>query len=107
MIETIIYHLKTYAMNRFLVIGFEFCESFHYSLVLCKAKTEGTEYRVTVMNGDIEKQLDNDKVIREINGSLQVEPSGNKVHNQIIAAIAKALGRLIGKPVREIRPALD
>lgn len=91
-------------MSRFLVIGFEFCEAFHYSLVLCKPKSEGTEYRVTVMNGDIEKQLDSDRTIREVNGSLQVEPSGNQVHNQVIRKIAHSLGRMIGKPVWEVKP---
>ena len=92
-------------MNRFLVIGFELYKSFYYSLILCKAKNDGTEYRITVMNGDIEKQLCNNNIIKEKNGCLQIELSGNKIQNQIKAEIAKALGKLIGKPVREVKVA--
>jgi hypothetical protein len=89
-------------MNRFLVIGFEFCKSFYYSLILCKAKSDGTEYRITVMHGDIEKQLCNNNTIKEINGCLQIERSGNKLQDQIKIKIAEALGKMIGKPVKEI-----
>ncbi len=89
-------------MNRFLVIGFDFCKSFYYSLILCKAKSDGTEYRITVMNGDIEKQLCNNNIIKEINGCLQIELSGNKLQDHIKTEIAKALGKIIGKPVKEV-----
>lgn len=89
-------------MNRFLVIGFELYTSFYYSLIMCKARAEGVEYRITVMNGDIERQLSNNNIIKEINGSLQIELSGNTIQNQIKREIAKALGKLIGKPVKEV-----
>jgi hypothetical protein len=90
-------------MNRFLVIGFELYKSFYYSLILCKAKTDGIEYRITIMNGDIEKQMSNNNTIKEINGFLQVEPSGNRLQDQIKSEIAKALGKLMGKPVKEMK----
>ena len=90
-------------MNRFLVIGFELYKSFYYSLILCKAKKDGAEYRITVMNGDIEKQLNNNNIIKEKNGFLQIELSGNQIQNQIKSEIGKALGKLIGKPIKEIR----
>ena len=89
-------------MNRFLVIRFEFYKSFYYALLLCKSKTEGTEYRITIMNGDLEKQLCNNNRIREINGCLQVERSGNKLQDQLKAEIASVLGALLGKPVKEV-----
>lgn len=89
-------------MNRFLIISFEFCKLSYSSLILCKAKTDGAEYRITVMNGELEKQVCSNNIIREINGCLQVELSSNNIQRQIKTAIAKALGRLIGKPVNEV-----
>ncbi len=89
-------------MNRFLVINFEFCKSIYYSLILCKAKSDGTEYRLTVMDGDIERELCNNNTVKEINGCLQIELSDNKLQNQIKTAIVKALGKIIGKPVNEV-----
>lgn len=89
-------------MNRFLVVRFEFCKSFYYSLILCKAKSNSTEYRITVMNGDIEKQLCGNNIIYEVNSCLYIETSGNKMQQQIKTEIAKALGKIIGKTVREV-----
>jgi hypothetical protein len=89
-------------MNKFLVIQFEFCKSVYNSLILCKAKSDGIEYRITVMNGDIEKHLCNNNTIKEIKGCLQVEFCNNILQNQLKAKIAEALGKLIGKPVREV-----
>ena len=89
-------------MNRFLIISFEFCKLSYSSLILCKANSDGAEYRITVMNGELEKQMCSNNIIREINGCLQVELSGNKIQRQIKTAIAKALGKIIGKPVNEI-----
>ena len=54
------------------------------------------------MHGDIEKQLCNNNILHEINGTLQIELSGNKVQDQIKSEIARALGKMIGKPVKEI-----
>jgi hypothetical protein len=54
------------------------------------------------MHGDIEKQLCNNNTIKEINGCLQVELSGNKLQDQIKTEIAKALGKIIGKTVKEV-----
>ena len=89
-------------MNRFLIIGFEFCQSFHYALVLCKTKIDGAEYRVTVMNGDLEKQLCSNNTIKEVNGCLQVEHPGTNFQSQIKTEVAKALGMVLEKPVREV-----
>ncbi len=88
-------------MNRFLVVGFEFRESRYHSLILCKAKDGEAEYRITVMHGDIEKQLCNDNIIREENGYLHFERSGNELQNQVKTEIAIALGNRIGKPVKK------
>lgn len=88
-------------MNRFLVIGFNFCKSFYYSLILCKPRKDGAEYRITVMNGDIEKELCSNNIIREKDGQLQVERTGNPMQDQIRSEIARELGKTIGKPVWE------
>ena len=89
-------------MNKFLVIQFQFCKSVYNSLILCKTQVDGAEYRITVMNGDIEKQLCNNNTIREIKGCLQVELCSNNLQNQLRTEIAKSLGKLIGKPVKEV-----
>jgi hypothetical protein len=91
-----------YTMNRFLMLRFEFYKSFYYSLILCIIKSDGTEYRLTVMHGDLEKQLCNNNTIREVNGCLQVELSSNKLQSQIKTEIAKVLGKVIGKPVNVV-----
>jgi hypothetical protein len=62
---------------------------------------DGAEYRITVMHGDIEKQLCTNNVIREKDGHLQIERSGNKFQDQIKTEITRALGKTIGKPVKE------
>jgi len=89
-------------MARFLMVEFEFRQSSYYSLILCKAKRDSTAYRITVMNGDLEKQLNNNNIIEEIDGTLRVDVSGNSLPSQIRRAIGKALGKLLGKPVKEI-----
>ena len=89
-------------MNKFLVIRFEYSKLFYNSLILCKSKSDGTEYRITVMNGDIEKQLCHNNTIKEINGCLQIELSGNSLQDQIKMEVARALGQIIGMPVREV-----
>ncbi len=88
-------------MNRILVIRFEFSKTFYYALILCKAKADETEYRITVMNGDIEKLLCTNNMIREIKGCLHVNFSTNKLQNQIKFEVAKAFGKIIGKPLKE------
>ena len=90
-------------MSRILVVGFTFCNEFYYSIILCKAKTNSTEYRITVMDGDIEKQLCTNNILEEIDGCLQFELSGNVVQDQIKTEVARALGKIIEKPVREVK----
>lgn len=89
-------------MNRFLVVGFDYNESFYYSLILCKTKKDHTEYRITIMNGEIEKQLCNNNIIKEINDCLLIELFGNSVQNQLKTVIARQLGKIIGKTVNEV-----
>ena len=89
-------------MSRFLIIGFEFCKTFYYSLIQCKTKIDSVEYQITVMNGEIEKQICTNNTIKEINGYLQLELSGNQLQNKIKSQIANSLGKVIGKPVKEV-----
>ena len=90
-------------MNRFLVIGFNFRNSKFHALILCKAVSNGFEYRITVMHGEIEKQLCSDNIIREVNGCLQFELSNNELQNEIKAEIAIILGQKLGKPIAVAR----
>lgn len=94
-------------MNKFLVIGFEFCETFYYSLILCKPQSDCKEYRITVMNGDLEKLLCSNNIIREINGSLQMEISQNKQQQLVKIAIANALSKFIGIPLNTKSESLE
>jgi hypothetical protein len=89
-------------MNRFFVVGFDYYKSFYYSLILCKTKMDHTEYRITVMHGDIEKQLCHNNIIREVNGCLHIELSGNTLQDQLKTTIARALGKFIGKNVKRV-----
>jgi hypothetical protein len=54
------------------------------------------------MNGEIEKQLCTNNTIKEINGCLEVELSSNRFQDKIKTEIAKVLGKIIGKPVKEV-----
>jgi hypothetical protein len=88
-------------MNKFLVIPFEFRQASYYSLIMCKPKDDGTEYRITVMNGDLEKLLLGNNIIREINGYLHVETSKNDPQQHLKMEIAKSLVDVLKIPIKE------
>ena len=58
---------------RLLSIGFEFREAEYSAIIRIKEKESGTEYHITVMNGDLEKILYGNHVIIEKNGELQFD----------------------------------
>ncbi len=86
-------------MNRFLIIPFQFFEASYYSLIMCKAKNECTEYRITIMNGDLEKLLFGNNVIKEINGSLHLDISKDELQERLKMEIAKSLGKALEIPL--------
>jgi hypothetical protein len=71
---------------------------------MCKAKSEFTEYRITVMNGELEKLLFGNNVIREINGSLHLEISDNEPQGRLKMEIAKSLVKVLKIPLKESFP---
>ena len=99
---TIVRRLKIIRMNRFLILGFEYNETIDYCLVRYKAKPEGNEYAITVMNGELEKLLFGSHIIPEKEGCLQVEITENRPQNKLKEQIAKALGELLNLPVQRV-----
>ena len=89
-------------MNRFLVVGFELFKTCYDALILCKAKDDRNLYQITVMNGDLEKLLYGNHIIKEINGCLQIEISENKGQEILKTKIAKALSKILEIPFKII-----
>lgn len=90
-------------ITTFLVIGFALHSSRYLSLILCKQLTDHTEYRITVMNGDIEKQLCKNNRLKESNGVIELVLSGNEFQDHVKLKIASALSEVIGKPLKQIK----
>ncbi|TDH24664.1 hypothetical protein EXU57_15115 [Segetibacter sp. 3557_3] len=88
-------------MNRFLLISFQFFNATYHSLIMCKAQSGCTEYRITVMNGDLEKLLFGNNVLKEINGSLHVESTGNDLQGRLKLEIARSLVKMLHIPLTE------
>ncbi len=91
--------MKKKSMTNYFIVVFEYCEGLYKSLVHCKTKKTCKEYRITVMNGELEKLLYGNHFIKEINGRLQVEVTENSTLDSLKASIAHALGKLLGLPV--------
>lgn len=53
------------------------------------------------MNGDLEKLLYGNHIIKEENGCLQLGKCENKEQEMVKAKIAKALGKTLGIPFKE------
>ena len=81
-------------MGTIMSLGFEYKGREYYSLIRVKARNDKTEYHVTVMNGDLERLLYGNHVIREVNGELEIEaipPSSEQC--KLKKQIAEALNR--------------
>lgn len=89
-------------MNRFLILGFEYNNGIEYSLIRQKTKDSGNEYAVTVMNGELEKQLFGNHVILEKDGCLLLDNPGGDEQHKLKEQITKALGELLGIPLQRI-----
>jgi hypothetical protein len=90
-------------MSRFLILGFEYNNATDYCLVRYKANGDCNEYVITVMNGELEKLLFGNHIIREKEGCLQVEQTENGEQNNLKEQIAKALGDLMNLPVKKVQ----
>jgi hypothetical protein len=91
-------------MGNLLTIGFDFQEHSYLSLVRVKEKEGFMEYQVTVMNGELEKQLYGHHILREINGFLHVIAPAIQENLRLLQyTIAKAIGMFLKVQVAEIK----
>jgi len=88
-------------MNRILTIGFEFREMFYYSLITVKEMADETEYRITVMNGKLEKMLFGHNIIKEKNQVLYIEVSEDAKQDELKLSIAESLSSLLRMPLQK------
>ena len=86
-------------MDKLLTVGFEFFENLYFSLIRVKRKNDLNEYQITVMNGDLERLLYGNHIIREINGCLQIEVSEKNLQELLKLKIAEALSQLLDIPL--------
>lgn len=85
--------------SEFLSVSFQFEGTEHSSLIRKKRKTNHTEYSITVMNGELEKMLYGNHILKEKEGVLQIDdivPSDKQ--SQLKLAIAKALKTHLASP---------
>lgn len=86
-------------MSRMLTVGFDFEDSFYYSVILVKERGEETEYKITVMNGALELLLTGNNIITEKDGQLNIKlPQANKI-KALKLKIGEALGLLLRLPI--------
>ena len=81
-------------MSMIISLGFDFKEEFHYVLITVKELKERIQYRITVMNGELEQLLYDCNVVNEVNGELELDDcNGDKekwlLKKQIIEALSK------------------
>ena len=66
-------------MSMIISLGFDFKDEFHYVLITVKELKERIQYRITVMNGELEQLLYDCNVVNEVNGELELDDcNGNK-----------------------------
>ena len=83
-------------MGTIMSLGFEFKGKEYYSLIRVKEKNNKTEYHITVMNGDLERLLYGNHVVKELNGELEIENAAENneqaiLKKQIVEALSKHL----------------
>ena len=85
--------------SEFLSVTFQFEGAEHSSLIRKKRKSNHIEYSITVMNGELEKVLFGNHILKEINGVLEIDqiiPSDKQ--SQLKLAIAKELKKYLASP---------
>jgi hypothetical protein len=88
-------------MSMIISLGFDFREEFHYVLITVKELKERIQYRLTVMNGELEKLLYDCNIVNEVNGELELDDcNGNKEKWLLKKQIIEALSNYTKKKVR-------
>lgn len=86
-------------MINLLTVGFEFRDTFYYSLIRVKENNLGTDYQITVMNGNLEKLLYGNHVIKERKGFLQMDANETTEQEMLKVSIAEALSKFLHIPI--------
>ena len=88
-------------MSMIISLGFDFKEEFHYVLITVKEIKERIQYRITVMNGELEQLLYGCNIVHEVNGELELDDcNGNKEKWLLKKQIIEALSRYTQKKVK-------
>ena len=88
-------------MSMIISLGFDFKEEFHYVLITVKELKERIQYRITVMNGELEQLLFDCNVVNEVNGELELDDcNGNKEKWLLKKQIIEALSKYTQKKIR-------
>ena len=92
--------LKTIAMPSIISLGFPYQGEEHYVLVSEKSLDQKKFYRITIMNGDLEKLLSDANIIFEENNRLLLDDChGNKQRLELKKEIVKALADHLKKEI--------
>jgi len=78
-------------MAKLLNLGFEYKGCIYYSLIRVKEKENCTEYQVTVMDGNLEKLLYGNHIIKEVNGQLEMDLPDDNEQRELKTIIAQSL----------------
>ena len=88
-------------MSMIISLGFDFKEEFHYVLITVKELKERIQYRITVMNGELEQLLYDCNVVNEVDGELELDDcNGNKEKWLLKKQIIEALSKYTQKKIR-------
>jgi hypothetical protein len=88
-------------MSMIISLGFDFKEEFHYVLITVRELKERMQYRLTVMNGELEKLLFDCNIVNEVNGELELDDcNGNREKWLLKKQIIEALSNYTHKKIR-------
>jgi hypothetical protein len=89
-------------MASIISLGFEFKSHYYYVLVSLKELNEKVQYRLTIMNGELEKFLHGNNIINEVDGKLELDDcAGDKEKWTLKKQIVRALGEHLNKKILE------
>ncbi len=75
--------------DRMISVGFTYPTKQHYALIRIQSVGNKKQYRITIMNGDLEKLLYGHHMIKEENGVLQEDD--NEITDPEIAALKRSI----------------
>ena len=92
--------LKNFFMATIFSMQFFYQGDSHYVLISTKHPDGKPQYRITIMNGELEKLLTGSNVIHEINGKLLLDDcGGNQLKMELKKQIIKALAEYLNKEI--------